>query len=163
MLIKTLHVLSLQGQCFGFKADGPSRSLKAAGHYIVSKPVGGPWQVERLIRQRMAEARAQGVTWSELAADVDPGYEDPQGLLGTPHACHVALINYLGLLQLFEMLCQVCCPASLLCCNPLQLQPQHTSERWMGSQAHCRVPDIAPRTAVCPAGPGAGLCQVWAG
>lgn len=61
----------------------------------------------------MAEARAQGLTWSELAADVDPDYEDPQGLLGMPHACHVALINYLGLTQLFEMLCQVCCPTPL--------------------------------------------------
>ena len=73
--------------------------------------------MERLIRQREAEATAQGITWSDLAAEVDPDYEDPQGLLGTPNACHVALINYMGPTQLFEMLCQVCCPASLSCQN----------------------------------------------
>ena len=71
--------------------------------------------MERLIRQREAEATAQGITWSDLAADVDPDYEDPQGLLGPPNACHVALINYMGPMQLFEMLCQVWYPASLSC------------------------------------------------
>lgn len=69
--------------------------------------------MERLIRLRTTEAGALGITWSELAADMDPDYDDPQGLLDSPYAGQVALINYMGLTQLFEMLCQVCNPASL--------------------------------------------------
>ena len=64
-------------------------------------------QVQRLIRHKEAEATAQGVTWSELAAEVAPDFEDPQGLLGTPYACHTAIIVYMGPTQLFERLCEV--------------------------------------------------------
>ena len=73
-------------------------------------------QVQRLIRHKEAEATAQGVTWSELAAEVAPDFEDPQGLLGTPYACHTAIINYMGPTQLFERLCEVgFFPCSLVC------------------------------------------------
>ena len=94
--------------------DSHSCLLKLAS-YFFARIVWMTWQVERLIKQREAEATAQGMTWFELAADVDPDYEDPQALLGTPHACHVALINYMGPTQLFELLCQVDCLDSLPC------------------------------------------------
>ena len=88
----------------------------SAGLHLAStfawRQVSVAWQVETLMRHREAEAVLRGITWCDLAADVDPDYEDPQGLLGTPHECHVALINYLGPTQLFDMLCKVCCLAS---------------------------------------------------
>lgn len=68
-----------------------------------------PWalQVLRLIRMKEAEATANGIEWLELAAEVDPNLDDPQGLLGTPYACHTAIINYMGPSQLFLLLCKV--------------------------------------------------------
>ena len=77
------------------------------------------------MRQRMTEARALGVTRPELAADADTDHEDPQGLLESPHTCHIALINYMGLTQLFEMLCQVCHPADPCDGDPWQVQASY--------------------------------------
>lgn len=72
-------------------------------------------QVQRLISKREAEATQQGVTWSELAAEVDPSSEDPEGLLGTPYICHVAILNYMGPTGLFSMLCEVGCLPAQTC------------------------------------------------
>jgi hypothetical protein len=79
-------------------------------------------QVQRLISKREAEAMQQGVTWSELAAEVDPSPEDPEGLLGTPYACHVAIINYMGPTGLFSMLCEVGCLPAQICMLCFSLQ-----------------------------------------
>ena len=81
--------------------------LKFPGETVLHGKAYVSLQVQRLIRLKEAEATAQGITWSELAAEVTPDFEDPQGLLGTPYACHTAIINYMAPTQLFERLCEV--------------------------------------------------------
>lgn len=110
-------------------------------------------QVQRLISKREAEAMQQGVTWSELAAEVDPSPEDLEGLLGMPYACHVAILNYMGPTGLFSMLCEVGCPPAQTCMLCFIL-------RDCGAGLHSGV--VPATISICRAGPEVGHCEIWA-
>ena len=152
--LKDLRCISLLVRLFSITADpSKDRSEAILRMGLALAQLAFPVQVQRLISKREAEAMQQGVTWSGLAAEVDPSPEDPEGLLGMPYACHVAILNYMGPTGLFSMLCEVGCLPAQTCMLCFILQDCRVG-------LHSGV--VAATNCICRAGPEIGHCEIWA-